>query len=101
MTSAVVTVIRGVVMDDQTVIGPVATPASVDYYVTAVTATYRDDFLLSNGTLIFTPGATRANITALIMPDDVPEVAESFKVNPPFIEVKKWNSRYGTQDRIE
>jgi uncharacterized repeat protein (TIGR01451 family) len=60
---------------------PSGRTASVDYNTVADTAQMGVDFLPTNGTLIFLPGKTTANVTVLIPGDKVLETNETFFVS--------------------
>jgi uncharacterized repeat protein (TIGR01451 family) len=59
---------------------PSGRTASVDYNTIADTAQMGVDFLPTNGTLIFLPGKTTANVTVLIPGDKILETNETFFV---------------------
>ncbi|MDX1950577.1 MAG: Calx-beta domain-containing protein [Verrucomicrobiota bacterium] len=54
--------------------------ASVDYATEAVGATAGDDYVSTNGTVVFAAGETNATITVDIEPDTVLETNETFRI---------------------
>nr|XP_039258015.1 adhesion G-protein coupled receptor V1-like [Styela clava] len=61
-------------------IGPDAGEVVVDYKVVANSATPNEDYNVADGAVRFLAGVHNASIKVLIMPDDIPEVAENFTI---------------------
>ena len=60
--------------------GPIHSSARVNYYLRPITASPDLDYTQSNGTLVFAPGSTEEMIHIEILPDDIPEISESFLI---------------------
>lgn len=58
-------------------IGDVSSPATVDYFVSDLSANERTDYTTTLGTLQFAPGETTKTFDVLITDDSVPEANES------------------------
>ncbi|KAM9743556.1 adhesion G-protein coupled receptor V1 isoform 2-T3 [Menidia menidia] len=58
-------------------------------------ATAREDYLSKDDTIIMVDGATVALVTVTILPDDIPELAESFLVNITGVELVRGSAGAG------
>lgn len=74
-----VTVMRGS-LDDGTAVGPLDAITTVDYVISAGTATAGVDYIGSSGTLTFPAGSTSQTISVDITDDSEPEGDETFSI---------------------
>lgn len=80
-TTIQLTVIRGLTdTDPPAILGPVNIPATVSYYFLPQTASNNEDFIGNNGSVGFSPGTTQTSLSVQILSDNIPEIAEQFKV---------------------
>ncbi|CAD5123768.1 DgyrCDS12076 [Dimorphilus gyrociliatus] len=71
---------RGLSIDGITRIGPIESPATVDYYIIPKSATLKTDFEGKNGTVQFSSGNTKSYFEINVLADEVPEKIETFLI---------------------
>ena len=75
-----VTVYRSLSEDGSTTVGPVDGAVSVEYWFQSGSASQNSDYVATNGSLLFSPGEQRKDISFAILEDEIPELGEDIMI---------------------